>query len=155
MYDTALQSDGKVVGVGRAQRPDGAFKAQVFRLLPNGSLDASFGLGGLVLVGDASSVTETGRSVLVEPDGRIVVAGARNGRLLVVRLLANGALDPAFGAGGVSVGSAWSDKARVMRAPGGGYRVMASLPGPGMQCVWPDRSRHSRFRVRQRRCCSA
>ena len=79
--------------------------------------------------GMPAAVTETGRSVLVEPGGRIVVAGARNGRLLVVRLLANGALDPAFGAGGVSVGSAWSDKARVMRAPGGGYRVMASLPG--------------------------
>ena len=129
VYDTAPQSDGKLVGVGRAQRNDNSQKVQVFRLLPNGSLDASFGLGGLVLVGDATSVTETGRSVLVEPDGRIVVAGARNGRLLVVRLLANGALDPAFGEGGIFVGSAWSNMARVIRAPGGGYRVMASLPG--------------------------
>ena len=62
-----------------------------------------FGLGGLVLVGDATSCQETGRSVLVEPDGRIVVAEAAARNLLVARLLANGALDPAFGTGGVSM----------------------------------------------------
>ena len=126
VYDTALQSDGKVVGVGGVRRPDGAMKLQVFRRLPNGSLDAGFGLGGLVLVADATSAREAGQSVVVEPDGRIVVAGSRGSNLLVVRLLANGALDPAFGTGGVYVGSERSAWARVLRAPGGGYRVMSS-----------------------------
>jgi len=129
VYDTALQSDGKLVGVGTVRRPDGAFKAQVFRLLPNGSLDAGFGLGGLVLVADGTSITESGRSVVVEPDGRIVIAGARGATLLVVRLLANGALDPAFGTNGVFVSSTTSQRASVVRASGGGYRVMASLQG--------------------------
>lgn len=128
VYDTALQSDGKVVGVGTVRRSGAPTNLQVFRLLPNGSLDAGFGVGGLVLVADSANFNGDGRSVIVEPGGRIVVAGARDGKLLVARFLANGAPDPAFGAGGVFVGSALSYLARVVRSPGGGYRVMASLP---------------------------
>ena len=96
--------------------------------------DAGFGVGGRVVV----SAT-TGSSVIVEPDGRIVVAGRRGSELLVARLLADGALDPAFGTGGVYVGSTTgnvdsssSHPARVVRAPGGGYRVMANL---GADCA--------------------
>ena len=126
VYDTALQSDGKVVGVG-AVLSAGIRKVRVFRLLPNGSLDAGFGLGGLVLIAvDVVGFAEIGRSIIIEPDGRIVVAGSRGDDLLVVRLLPNGALDPAFGTGGIFVGSVKSEMAKVVRTPGGGYRVMAS-----------------------------
>ena len=65
---------------GACQRPDGAVKAQVFRLLPNGSLDASIRSRRAGAGRGCSSVTETGRSVIVEPDGRIVVAGRAHGR---------------------------------------------------------------------------
>ena len=129
VYDTALQGDGKVVGVGSL-----GTRLQVYRMLPNGSLDAGFGVGGRVIV----SAT-TGSSVIVEPDGRIVVAGRLGSELLVARLLADGVLDPAFGTGGVYVGSTTgnvdsssSHPARVVRAPGGGYRVMANL---GADCA--------------------
>ena len=131
VYDTALQSDGKVVGVGFLRQPGTSQKLQVFRLLPNGTLDSSFGLGGLALVVDPNTSDTTGRSVIVEPDGRIVIAGERGADLLVVRLLANGALDPGFGIGGVYVGSGDGVRAgRVVRAPGGGYRTMAMRTGP-------------------------
>ncbi len=131
LYDTALQNDGKIVGVGNVSLSDGSRRLQVSRRLPNGSLDAGFGAGGLVVGTGATSVTETGRSVIVEPDGRIVVAGHRDGKLFVARFLASGALDPAFGTGGVIFDAAAvpSDQARVLRAPGGGYRVMTSRPG--------------------------
>ena len=135
VYDTSLQADGKVIGVGHVRRPDGIVKLQVFRLLTDGSLDPAFGLGGLVLVADTTDDTEIGRSVLVEPDGRIVVAGTRGSRqLLVARLLANGAPDPTFGVDGVVV---WqpaqsagtiaryaTSPTQVAKAAGGGYRVM-------------------------------
>jgi uncharacterized delta-60 repeat protein len=133
VFDSARQADGKLVNVGSVKRPDGVRKLQVFRLRPDGSLDPDFGLGGQVVVADASGAIETGRSVLVEPDGRIVVAGARGNNLLVVRLQANGALDPTFGNGGAYVsepGSARSNfldwPMQIVRTPGGAFRVMAS-----------------------------
>jgi len=138
VYDTALQGDGKVVGVGTFGSP-GSRRLQLYRLLPNGSLDAGFGVGGRVVVADKDGSTTSGSSVIVEPDGRIVVAGQRGSELLVARLLADGALDPAFGIGGVYVGSTTGNvnssssyRARVVRAPGGGYRVMANL---GADCA--------------------
>ncbi len=49
VYDTTLQSDGKLIGVGTAKQPDGKNKLLVFRLRPDGALDSDFGLGGLVI----------------------------------------------------------------------------------------------------------
>ena len=41
-----------------------------------------------------------GRSVVIDPDGRIVVAGTRDGKLLVIRLNVDGTLDMRFGTAG-------------------------------------------------------
>jgi len=139
VYDSALQADGKLVNLGYVRRPDGARKVQVFRLRPDGSLDQDFGLGGLVVVADATTSTEIGYSVLVEPDGHIVVAGTRGNKLLVARLQANGALDSTFGDGGVYVwgpaptsgidGEYAGAPLRVVRTSAGSYRVMAHEGG--------------------------
>ena len=133
VYDTALQSDGKVIGVGTARQPDGRRKLVVFRLRPDGSLDPDFGLGGLVIISDGSTSREAGYSVVVDPDGRIVVAGQRADSLLVARLLANGALDADFGSGGIYRGpDAIGSSVRIARAASGGYRVIADLRPGGM-----------------------
>ena len=126
VLDTALQPDGKLIGVGYA----GSW-LQVFRLRPDGSLDPDFGVGGLVQVIDGSGTA--GQSVIVDPDGRVVVAGTRYSNavqgLLLVRLQPNGALDASFGAGGtfvptgISIGGGYAP--RIARAVGGGYRVTA------------------------------
>ena len=129
-----MQSDGKVIGVGTARQPDGRKKLLVFRLRPDGSLDPDFGLGGLVIISDGSTSREAGYSVVVDPDGRIVVAGERAGKLLVARLLANGALDAGFGSGGIYVGRDVSGSSvRIARAPAGGYRVIGHFPAGGMR----------------------
>jgi uncharacterized delta-60 repeat protein len=138
VLDTALQPDGKLVGVGHANS-----KLQVFRLRSDGSLDADFGVGGLVQISAGSGAA--GHSVIIDPDGRIVVAGTRFQSgvqgLILVRLQPNGALDASFGTGGtfvppgISIG-AGGYPARIARAVGGGYRVMAhpeSVPG-GQNC---------------------
>ncbi len=134
VLDTALQPDGRLIGVGYANS-----KLQVFRLRSDGSLDADFGVGGLVQVSAGSSAA--GHSVIVDPDGRVVVAGTRfqggvQG-LILIRLQPNGAFDESFGTGGtfappgISIGTG-GYPARIARAVGGGYRVMAhpdSVPG--------------------------
>jgi uncharacterized delta-60 repeat protein len=129
VYDTTPQSDGKVIGVGTARQPDGRKKLVVFRLRPDGALDPDFGLGGLVVLSDGSTSREAGYSVVIDPDGRIVVAGERAGKLLVARLAANGTLDAAFGSGGTYQGPQviGSFGVRIARVAAGGYRVMASV----------------------------
>jgi uncharacterized delta-60 repeat protein len=130
VYDTTLQPDGKVIGVGSAKQPDGRKKLLVFRLRSDGALDPDFGLGGLVVISDGSASREAGYSVVVDPDGRIVVAGQRDDSLLVARLTANGALDSGFGAGGIYLGpEAIGSSVRIARAAAGAYRVIASLAG--------------------------
>ena len=138
VYDTALQADGKVIGVGTVKQPDGKRKLQVFRLRPDGALDPDFGLGGLVVHQRRQRQREAGYSVIVDPDGRIVVAGQRGSSLLVARLLANGTLDAGFGSGGYLPGLATSSaySVRIARAPAGGYRVIANLArGTGWDCT--------------------
>ena len=63
-----------------------------------------FGLAGLVPVADTSLDERAARS-LSNPTAASSSREGAAANLLVVRLLANGALDPAFGTGGVYVGS--------------------------------------------------
>jgi uncharacterized delta-60 repeat protein len=133
VFDTALQPDGKVVGVGIVQQPDGRKKLLLFRLLPSGALDTGFGLNGLVVVSDGTSNREAAYSVIVEPAGKIVVAGGRSNSLLVARMEPNGTLDASFGTGGIFVGSeVLGDTVRIASAPTGGYRLVAMVPYGGM-----------------------
>ncbi len=69
----ALQGDGKIVVAGTT-----AFSANsnfvVARYNVNGSVDASFGNDGSLSI-DFFGFTDIGESVLVQPDGKIVVGG--------------------------------------------------------------------------------
>ncbi len=100
-----LQSDGSVV----AAYTDGLILPRQFtlaRYASDGSLDASFGAGGVVhtAIGVADAVVS---AVAVQSDDRIVVAGVSNdgagARVAVVRYLPDGDLDPSFAGGGVLV----------------------------------------------------
>lgn len=91
----ALQSDRKIVVAGAVD-----INLGLTRHRPDGSLDPSFGAGGRVRLSLNTPVTVKGLSV--QPDGRILVAGAANGHFLVLRFLPGGALDPSFGEAGIT-----------------------------------------------------
>jgi uncharacterized delta-60 repeat protein len=103
----AVQGDGRIVVVGYHYDnalPPYHVAIEIFRLMPDGSLDASFGAGGIAPVSFAESAWAF--DVALQPDGKIVVAGfieAPYANFLVMRLDANGALDPSFGSGGVVI----------------------------------------------------
>lgn len=95
-----------------ALQPDGALIAAysgppftLARILPDGTLDASFGDGGVVytILGENGGIAS---DVAVQPDGRILVVGRVRGDgfryAAVVRYLPDGRLDLAFGEGGVA-----------------------------------------------------
>lgn len=105
----AVQADGKVVAVGYVDSGSGNYDFAVIRYNPDGSLDTGFGGGdGIVVTAvSASADKDEARAVVIQPDGKIVVAGvAYNGAntdFAVVRYDANGSLDTAFGGGGIVI----------------------------------------------------
>ena len=131
VFDIARQADGKVIAAGR--RVGGSRSSLnmlvVFRLEAEGPLDTSFGINGIFeLDSELYGVHNQANSVLVEPDGRIVIAGARDESLIVLRLDEAGALDASFGSGGILTGPAhdYSAGSRITRTASGAYRVTTS-----------------------------
>ena len=113
-FSVAVQPDGKIIVVGRSYLGENASDFSVVRYNPSGSLDNGFGTGGVVTtpVGDTASTAsgDTPEKVLLQPDGKIVVAGttvALGGRFgfALVRYNADGSLDPGFGANGIVIHS--------------------------------------------------
>lgn len=128
VFDIARQADGKAVAAGRRVFGRRAFasKLAVFRLEANGALDEGFGDGGLVEFDDATfGVQNEARAILVDPDGRLVIAGSRDDALMVMRLNADGSVDQSFGDGGLFTGAAQDRNAAnsLARVSSGGYRV--------------------------------
>jgi uncharacterized delta-60 repeat protein len=86
--------DGKIVVAGTA---DGSQKMTVTRLMRNGSPDPTFDADGTATIGFPAVLT-TG--AVLQPDGRIVVAGSSSGDFAVARLNSNGSPDATFGTAG-------------------------------------------------------
>lgn len=92
------QADGRIVVTGRIV--GAGSDVLVLRFLSDGTLDPSFGSGGVVVT-DVSG-DDSAQAVLVQPDGRIVVAGhaASSSAMFVLRYEANGSVDTSFGTAG-------------------------------------------------------
>ena len=111
-FSIAEQADGKILMTGQASTSADAFHLCLIRHNPDGSLDTSFGNGGKVVtvIGDGSE----GRSVVVQPDGKILVAGRTwtqflGYSFLVTRYTETGALDGEFGTGGIALTDVGAD----------------------------------------------
>jgi uncharacterized delta-60 repeat protein len=138
--DAARQPDGKIVVVGRVfVSPSQDEQIVMLRYRPDGTLDPTFGGGDGVVLDDAGgSEGSAAEAVLVQPDGKIVVAAKTAipflGSLLVARYLQDGARDTAFGDGGTRHLPVGNDTASV---PGlalqddGSILAAGSLEGSG------------------------
>jgi uncharacterized delta-60 repeat protein len=104
----AVQVDGKLVVVGTTyinnDYTDEDFA--VARYNANGTLDTAFGAGGKVRT-DFPGLAAVASSVVIQPDGKIVVAGGAFplftflGDFKLVRYNPDGSLDTSFGNGGI------------------------------------------------------
>jgi uncharacterized delta-60 repeat protein len=116
VHDIALQPDGKIVAAGEI----GVLSSTIIpssdialaRYQPAGTLDPSFGGGGTrdIDFGPGSpgiGTNEAVEAVALQPDGKIVTAGARSdtgdsaASFMVNRFNPDGSFDPSFGSGGV------------------------------------------------------
>ena len=104
----AIQSDGKLVVVGQTYKNNDYSDEDfaVARYNTDGTLDTTFGAGGRVRT-DFPGLAAVPSSVVIQPDGKIVVAGGAFplftflGDFKVVRYNPNGSLDRSFGSGGI------------------------------------------------------
>ena len=102
--DAVIQPDGKTIVVGSGLGSDATF--DVVRYNTDGSLDATFGSGGIVATAIGSR--SCAYAVVLQPNGKIVVAGSSEGEsgqvgelLALARYNSDGSLDTTFGVGGM------------------------------------------------------
>jgi uncharacterized delta-60 repeat protein len=101
--DLAIQADGKIVlagSVSTAGNTETDFA--VARLLTDGRLDPSFGVRGRATLSLGNY--DYAKAVVIQPDGKIVVAGytgiGNATNFMIARFTTSGALDNTFGFGG-------------------------------------------------------
>ncbi len=155
MFDSVsgvvVQPDGKVVATGR-----GGTGFTVVRLQADGSLDPTFGSGGIVdtPLGE-SSLRDEGSAVALLPDGRILVAGTADydypfpTDFALVRYLASGRLDRSFGLEGIVVTREPGEEvARALALTASGRIVVAGYADRAFRLAryLPDRRPRSDFR---------
>ncbi len=125
----AVQPDGKLIVAGSHFLPGGPFQktTQVDILLvrynTDGSLDTTFGTGGIVIT-DMLGTSDEANAVKVQPDGKIVIAGSMSTPdtdFALLRYNPDGGLDLTFGHGGkVVTGMGGQDSASdVVLLPNG------------------------------------
>ncbi|HMC80811.1 MAG TPA: hypothetical protein VKO35_09715 [Acidimicrobiia bacterium] len=109
-YALALQPDGKIVVAGVSD-VSGSKDFALARYNPDGTLDTTFGKGGLVTERMRSLTTDIIHGIAIQPDGKIVAAGVTfedvvtlrpHGDFMVARYLPDGRNDLTFGIGGVT-----------------------------------------------------
>lgn len=106
-YDLAVSTivvrdNGKVVAISRAIQ-GGSPATPIWQRLPDGSPDTAFGDGGFLTL-TISDTTFYPTNLLLDSAGLVVVSGyihPNKPQAVLVRLLENGTLDPAFGDAGV------------------------------------------------------
>ena len=104
-----LQTDGRIVVAGSVYAGAGS-SFVVARYLPNGSADASFNGTGYVITSISGNL-DFANSLVVQPDGKIVVAGTKsdasgiNDDFVLVRYTNTGGLDSGFNGSGIQTTS--------------------------------------------------
>jgi len=124
----AIQSDGKIVAGGTVYTvtsPNAVIDLGVVRFNANGSMDSSFGAGGVVRALPFNSTRCGGGPLALQPDGKILLAGGCSSASrinftsfsTIIRLNTNVSLDMTFGVGGAAV-IAEAPSAMVLQSDG-------------------------------------
>jgi uncharacterized delta-60 repeat protein len=103
-HAVALQADGKILVAGSVDESPKGKSFALARYNADGSLDGSFGTGGIVTTSFGSQSDEA-FAIVVQPDGKIVLGGhalsaTRGLDFALARYNADGSLDGGFGSGG-------------------------------------------------------
>jgi uncharacterized delta-60 repeat protein len=126
-----IQGDGKLIAAGESVGETSTLDFSLVRYNENGSLDASFGTGGMVFTDFQNSNDQIG-SITIQNDGRIVAVGSTGiiseyQKTALARFNTDGSLDAAFGSQGlVTIDASTNDDfARAVAIQSNGNIVVA------------------------------
>jgi uncharacterized delta-60 repeat protein len=127
--DGTQQADGKLLFCGFSDKENSGFASTLVRLNQDGSLDAGFGSGGIVM--DTLNFSEY-YALTIQADGKILVAGYTYPpyHALVKRFLPDGALDPDFGTGGVRMFENTFEGVGILVEPDGKILTLVQKASP-------------------------
>jgi uncharacterized delta-60 repeat protein len=136
LYPSGTANAGDIVQEGQYHNQD----QLLVRYNPNGTLDTTFGTGGLVMTAfPGLSPTPFGGGVLVTSTGQIVALSSQSGEFVLARYSANGSLDTTFGRGGYVITSVASGDAGypgLLQQPDGDLLVSEGQGGNDQASVW-------------------
>ncbi len=100
----AIDAAGRIVIVGKSRNAVPRSRFAVARLSTTGAPDSSFNGNGRVLTEFVGLPSASARDIVIQPDGKMVVAGnlrrADGDRFVLARYISNGQLDTPFGTAG-------------------------------------------------------
>ncbi len=121
-YGVAIDGDGKIVVAGTVAGRFGNSEIGVARFNADGSLDTSFDTDGSIITNYGA--IDSAYAMAIQADGKIVVAGAVDNVITVIRYNTDGSLDATFDTDGIAVGAA-AQAARAVAIDGSGNIVVA------------------------------
>jgi len=102
-FAVALEPNGKIVVSGYTDGTNDQQDFAVVRINPNGSLDRTFGTGGIVTT-DVDNVTNQAGGLAIQRNGKIIIGGTSatspRPQAVLVRYNSDGTLDNTFGQNG-------------------------------------------------------
>jgi uncharacterized delta-60 repeat protein len=121
-----LQSDGRIVAAGvTGAAPHRDFALARYNV--DGMLDPSFGDRGTVMT-DFAGGDDSGWSLAIQPDGKIVVGGVADGDFALARYSITGELDSTFGLDGrITFDLGGDDRVNAVRLQADGKIVAAGV----------------------------
>jgi uncharacterized delta-60 repeat protein len=133
-YSVAVQADGKIVAAGDVDSADGGGSFALARYKATGALDPTFDGDGKVRTRFAPTSSEIGTAGALQPDGKIVMAGAVGipgsgtaADFALARYNSDGTLDAAFdGDGKVITDFSWQTDYAVAVAVQSDRKIVAA-----------------------------
>jgi uncharacterized delta-60 repeat protein len=124
-WQTTLKPDGRILLIGLTGASN-AFDITLVQLMPDGTVDYTFGNNGLTTVSADGGLTVA--SALGMPDGSVYILGTYVSWPSIMHILPNGLPDPAFGTNGMSIleGAPWPAHGLDMQMAPQGYLVLVA-----------------------------
>ncbi len=102
-FSIVLDSQGRILVTGYSENSSGNYDMVIWRFNSDGTLDNSFGTNGVVVYDNTASPGsyDTGYSLTLDSQERILVAGRSNGTMAIWRLNRDGTFDTTFDSDGI------------------------------------------------------
>ena len=133
----AIQSDGKIVLTGYSSGDGTNYNFATLRFLSNGTLDNTFGTGGMAITDIATTSMDFANAMTIQSDGKIVAGGTyyngSNYDFALTRYNTNGTLDVTFDTDGkvTTTVSSQEDNIHAMAQQSDGKIVVCGITYPG------------------------